>query len=147
MAGSLLEGLRARRDELQAEQVRDLPVPRWENPSAVLRIKPLDHALIKRQLGRIDKATKGAKDAVELSANAAIVAAATVEVVLGEGDGQAVVSLADLAEPLGLPKDATGPELIQAFFLTDGDVIGCAGAVIEHSGYTERHVDEAQAGE
>lgn len=147
MAGSLLEGLGARREELEKEQVRDLEVPRWENPSAVLRVKPVDHALIKRQLGRIERATKGARDAVEVSANAAILAAATIEVVLGEGEGQATVPLTDLAEPLGLPKDATGPEIVQAFFLTDGDVIGCAGAVVKHSGYAERDVDEALAGE
>lgn len=147
MAGSLLDGLGARREALEEEQIRDLAVPRWENPSAALRIRPIDHALIKRQLGRIEKATKGARDAVELSANAAILAAATIEVVLGEGDGQAVVPLADLAEPLGLPKDATGPEIIQKFFLTDGDVFGCAGAVVKHSGYAERDVDEALAGE
>lgn len=147
MAADLLAGLRARRDELAAEQVRDLPVPRWENPKAVLRIKPLDHVFIKRQLGRIEKAKPGARDAVELSANAAIVAAATTSVALGEGDGEAVVELADLAEPLGLPNDATGPELIQAFLLTDGDVCASAAAVLRHSGYAERDVDEAIAGE
>lgn len=148
MAADLLAGLRARRDELAAEQIRDLTVPRWENPAAALRIKPIDHALIKRQLGRIEKAkTQAARDALEIPANAAIVAAATTAVVLGEGDGEAVLDLSDLAEPLGLPEDATGAEIIQVLLLTEGDITACAGAVIRHSGYTERDVDEELAGE
>jgi hypothetical protein len=147
MAGSMLEGLRARRDELAQEQVRDLAVPRWENPKAALKIKPIDHDLIKRQLGRIEKAKAGARAAVEVSANAAIIATATTAVVLGEGDGEAVVPLADLAEPLGLSSDATGAEIIQAFMLTDGDVISCAGAVMKHSGYAQRDLDDELAGE
>lgn len=146
-APSILEGLRARRDELVAEQVRDLAVPLWDRPSMTLRVKVVDHDMIFRQLQKIEKSAVGARSEAMLNAHAAILSAGVVEVLLGEGDEQASITLPDLIEPLGLPEKASMAQVLRAALLRDADVLTLAGAVMKHSGYTDADVEEKLAGE
>jgi hypothetical protein len=146
-APSILEGLLARREELVAEQVRDLPVPLWDRPSMTLRVKVVDHDMIFRQLQKIEKSQVGARSEAMLNAHAAILSAAVTEVLLGEGDEQATVTLPDLVEPLGLSEKASGAQVLRAALLRDADVLTLAGAVMRHSGYTDDEVEDKLAGE
>jgi hypothetical protein len=149
MATDYLAGLLARREELVAAATKDLPVPLWEKPRMVLRVRPIEHTQIKRQLARIEKASHGAQAGVDLAANATIIAAAVDEVLIGEGDGRVRLKLYDLKASLGFDEDAKvdGADLVRKLCLRDGDVMSLAAAVIRHSGYEEAEVDEALAGE
>lgn len=144
-----LAGLAARREELLAESTADLPVPLWDAPRLVLVVRPIEHAQIKRQLARIEKATVGAQAGVELAANATIIAAAVDEVVIGEGDGQARLKLYDLRDALGFDEDAKvdADQIVRKLCLRDGDVMALAAAVIRHSGYEQAEVEEKLKGE
>jgi hypothetical protein len=146
-APSILEGLRARRDELVAEQVRDLAVPLWDKPTMTLRVKVVDHEMIYRQLQKIEKSPVGARSEAMLNAHAAILSAAVTDVLLGEGDDQATVTLPDLIEPLSLSEKASGAQVLRAALLRDADVLTLAGAVMKHSGYTDAEVEDKLAGE
>jgi hypothetical protein len=149
MAADYLTGLLARREELVEQATADLEVPRWDNPKLVLRVRPVEHKLLRRQMERAQKVSKGAVGEVEVEANATIVAAAVDEVLIGEGDGQARVKLYDLKESLGFDPDekVDASRLIRTLCITDGDVMSLAQAVVEHSGYKQASVDEALAGE
>src|SRR4051794_20129240 len=107
MSDSLLAGLAARKAELQAEQVTDLPVPLWTNPTLRLRVTPVDHAILQGIHFRAEKAGKGrAAGEAQMNANAAILVAATTEVLIGDGDDEASmpVNSPALIEALQLPE-------------------------------------------
>lgn len=147
MSDSLLAGLAARKAELQAEQVVDLPVPQWTNPSLRLRVKPVEHTILQGIQFRAEK-VKGTKAGeAQLNANAAILAAATTEVLFGEGDGEASFSLEspDLVEALDLPEKSHATAVVRALVLRDGDLVALATAAVRHSGYEE--LQETFAGE
>jgi hypothetical protein len=146
-APSLLEGLKARRDELVAEQIRDLPVPLWDRPTMTLRVKVVDHEMIFRQLQKVEKSPIGARAETMLNAHAAILSAAVDSVLLGEGDDQATVGLVDLIGPLELDEKASGAQILRAALLRDADVLSLSSAVMKHSGYTDAEVEEKLAGE
>jgi hypothetical protein len=149
MSGDYLAGLLARREELVAEAVADLPVPRWENPRLVLRVKPVEHRQIRAQLDRVSKTSNGKQAEAEVDANATLIAQAVEEVLIGEGAGQARVKLYDLKEALGFDPDEKieMARVVRKLCLTDGDVMSLAQAVVQHSGYKQASVDEALAGE
>ena len=148
--GSPLAALAARREELVAELVEDVPVPRWSNPALTLRIQPVEHGIIDAQRTRASKMPKGKKrDEAVFRANAVIVAAGTVEVVVGDDDVDQVTQ--DLTDPeflsaLGLPEDTNRADVIMRISLRDGDVLTLARKVVEISGYVGE-TDEEFLGE
>jgi hypothetical protein len=82
-------------------------------------------------------------------ANAVIVAAGTVEVVVGDDDVDQVTQ--DLTDPeflsaLGLPEDTNRADVIMRIALRDGDVLTLARKVVEISGYVGE-TDEEFLGE
>jgi hypothetical protein len=149
MAADYLTGLLARREELVAAATEDLAVPRWDNPKLVLRVKPIEHRLIRAQTDRVAKTAAGKQAEAEVDGFAAMVAAAVEDVLIGEGKDQARVKLYDLKEALGFDPDAKVEmaKLIRTLCVTDGDVISLGRAVVDHSGYKDAEVDEALAGE
>jgi hypothetical protein len=147
---SLLDGLKARREEILAALVEDVPVPGL--PGVVLRVRPVGHDVISRQLARREKAkTPDARAEVDLAANAAIIAAAVAAdgVVFGAGgDEEEVHTLKDVADVL-LPdaEKVSGADTVRALFLRDGDVLVVGGKVMRQSGYADAEADESLQGE
>lgn len=138
---SILDGLAARREALVAKRTRTVPVPDWTDPGVSLRLKPLETSVIER-IGKA--ALKSTRDDQTVAGQAAIVAAATIEVIVGTEH----VSLKDLGAKLGLTDPDAG-DVIRALCITDGHVKAMADAVIDISGHTEpvSPVDEDLAGE
>lgn len=147
MADSLLKGLKARRDAIAVDNFKDIPVPLV--PDLYLRIRTLDHEFLEKQRRRLDKASTGARAAVEINVNAAIIGAATSEVLIGIGDDQESYDLLgpEIREEFSLDERASAAEAVRALLLRDGDVVTLAAAVMDHSGYSVRAIDEALAGE
>ena len=147
---SPLDQLKARREELLAEQIFDIPVPRWLNPTLQLQIKPVDHSTFRRIIGIQERAAKGPKQQVgesELNANAAMVGAALVKVLIGDGDERAEVDWQDMIPSLGISETSSVTEVVRAICLRDGDVLTLASTVLKLSGYSTESIDEAFAGE
>jgi hypothetical protein len=145
-AESLLQQLAAQREEILAAHVIDYRIP-LVKPQAVLRFKAIDHATIRRQMTRVQKAAEGARAETELAANAAIIAAATLEVILGEGDEAVSCDLRTVAEVYELGAQAKAGDAVRRLFLLDGDLNQAAQKVMEHSHYGNAEADEAFAGE
>ena len=142
MTGSILDGLRARREQLVAAQAKTVPFPRWEDPSLTLRIHPVDGA----QLTRILKSAKESDPDAMTAIHASIVAAATEHVTVG---GDTSMKVRELAEYVGLGPEASAGDVIRRVAIADGDIKGLADAVLKLSGYLDGvdYLDEALAGE
>ena len=149
MSGSLLDVLAARKAELQAEQVVDIPVPLWTSPVLRLRIKPVDHPVLKGIMARAEKARGKAAGEADLNAHAAIVVSACVAVLIGDGDDESEFPLTSpmLVEALQLPEGSTGVTVVRGMVLRDGDVVALSNAVFRHSGYAGEALEEFLAGE
>lgn len=150
---SLLDSLAARRQELLAEaSTEDVPVPGWHSPSLFLRMRPLEHSVLRNQSRRIERA-KGAsaKANAELSSSAMVVRQATELVLIGdEGPAQAELDFDDerLLASLGLPADATDLTILRALALgKDGVILKLSERVYTLSGYANLDADEDFAGE
>jgi len=46
---SILSSLKERRQQVMEEQVKRLPVPRWNNPTIVVTYKPVEHSIPGRE--------------------------------------------------------------------------------------------------
>jgi hypothetical protein len=155
---SILGSLKERRQQVLEEQVHILPVPRWENPTIIVKYKPVEHGFIRRGQEAIKKAPKQKQFEIEIDVNAdvlirgctAIVAVIDgVEYSLRPGDpnGEPTVFDRDLAENLGLDDRATARQVVRALFLTHGDILSAANSVIQFSGYRDTEADAAVQGE
>ena len=108
---SILDGLAARREQLLTKRSRVVPIPDWTDPTLALRLKPLETSTIER----ITKAVlKSARDDMTVAGQAAIVAASTVEVIVG---GSERVSLKDFGAHLGLTEPDAG-DIVRAACIT-----------------------------
>lgn len=146
MAGSLLDSLMARREQLAAAQVKTLPFPCWETPSLHLRVHPVDDDTIRRIQRRISQAGRRQESEALLDGDASVVAAATEKVIIG---GDTELTLKELGDQLGLDEGFSLGDVIRKLAVRDGDVHALARAVAEVSGHTDGIdiLDEAFAGE
>lgn len=162
---SPLSNLRARRESILAQQVLDLPVPRWEDPTLVVRYRPVDHTLISKSRARIDKATKNQQGQVELDTNTDLIVQGCVGVFARIGGVPHACTDVDVWEPIDLDAydgwDRFSPHLgetlgaegqtaravARALFFTDGDIMSHANEVIQFSGYKEADTDDEISGE
>ena len=67
---SILGSLKERRKQVMEEQVKRLPVPRWDNPTIIVLYKPVEHTFIKQAQARVEKAGKDKQAEVEVEGNA-----------------------------------------------------------------------------
>lgn len=159
---SILSSLKERRQQVLEEQVLRLPVPRWNDPSIVVKYKPVDHSFIRQAQGRVEKANKDRQADVEVEANADILIRGCVGVVAvidgkeyslrpGDEDGEPTLFDPDLAENLGVEgiggKPPTARKVLRSLFITDGDVLSAATELIKFSGYREAEADSTILGE
>lgn len=157
---SILGNLRSRREEIAEKLHLDLRVPNWDDPAIYVRYGAIDHAYIARSRDRIEKAKSNRRGELELESNVDLLIRACVAVYaklegddteysLREGDpeGELTAFDPDLAENLGLERDATAREVVRRLFFTDGDIFSHAQKVVEFSGYREAEADEAIRGE
>lgn len=155
---SVLGNLKARRESIAKAQVKEIPVPRWEDPEVWVIYEPLEHPFIRSKFSTIEKAENRKKGEVEVNVNADVLIKACVGVYakLGgkryslrpdEPDGELTRFDPDLAANLGLPENATAREVVRSLFFTDGDIISTAQQVIEFSGYRENEATEEIEGE
>lgn len=168
--GSPLANLRQRRDEIAAEQVLDLPVPRWSDPELVVRYRPGEHRRMRNALDKIEKAPARERAEVEVTMNTDLLIHACLGVFARIGGRPYVCTGPDEWTPIptddeGTPVyddwDGFSPHLaatlgaatesarsvVSAMFLTDGDILATAGKLMQWSGYQEAEADEAILGE
>ena len=153
---ALLEQLRGAYKRREAERIGDLRIPGWDRPSLVLRIQPLDHPTIRRIRARIPT-VRGKVERIaeaEVQANAALVAAATVGVMVGSGGPEVPLTegviwdlAADLAEQKGMNEPQGPTDVIRTLAFRDGDILAMATRVGEHSGYAREEIDAEAEGE
>lgn len=163
MAGelSVLKSIKERRDQLKAEQLIVLQVPRWEDPKIFLRCRPIHHETWSRAMDRIANA-RGKKDVgeVEINANCDVIADGCVEVFATLNNDPRELSfnkddpygektgLDDtLAASLGLPTGVATRSIIRALFIEEPDILAVAGRLTVFSGYRELAAVEETAGE
>lgn len=156
MAGSPLELLQARHQELMTHQTTEVPVPGYAAAglSVRLRIEPIEHTTFRRFSARLEKAKPGAVANIELSSNAGIIAEAT-QAVLFSADGSEDVTEYQLTDPefaraLGLdPADEpTVTQILRALCLgKDGVLLSLSAEVAKFSGYAGSEADGEFAGE
>jgi hypothetical protein len=147
---SLLDGLKARREEILAALVEDVPVPGL--PGVVLRVRPVGHDVISRQLARREKAkTPDARAEVDLAANASIIAAAVAAdgVVFGAGgDEEEVHTLKDVATCCcRMPRRCRVRTRCGPCSCGTGTSCVVGVEVMKQSGYADAEADESLQGE
>lgn len=153
---SMLGQLKDRREEVLAEQVHHLPVPRWTNPQIVVKYRPVEHGYIRKAQERVQNATPAKRSEVEVEANAdilirgclavvAVVDGAEYSLRLDDPTGEPTRFDAELAANLGCKPSAR--EVVKALFIAEGDIISAAGSVALFSGYKEAEATEAVLGE
>lgn len=159
---SILSSLKERRQQVLEEQILRLPVPRWENPTIVVKYRPVEHSFIRQAQTKVEKATKDRRADVEVGANADILirgCAGVIAVIDGKeyslrpGDehGEPTLFDQDLADNLGIDgsggKPPTARQVLQTLFITEGDILSAASEVIRFSGYREAEADSTILGE
>lgn len=147
-SGSILAGLRARREAAAKKLHLDLRVPRID-PPVYVRYRPIPQSV----LDLVNTKLAASKDADKVViANAAALSHACVGV-FGMVDGKPEGNPdtwpkfdANLAAELGLPDGTGATDIVRALYLTDGDVIAAATELADWSGTSERRVDEETEG-
>lgn len=154
---SILARIAERREEIVNNLHLDLPVPRWTDPEIVVRYRPVEHAVVRSKEAELEKAKPNKRPALEVDLNADLLIRYCVGVA-ARIDGQEY-SLGpdpkgdltrfdpDLAAALRLPEDSSAREVVRSLFVTDGDLLSAARALVEWSGYQEAQADEALEGE
>lgn len=155
---SVLGQLKARREEIRQGEHLDLPVPRWNDPEVIVRYKPLEHAVIRRAQDAVDKAPKQRQYQTELEGNCDLLIRACEGVIAridgqdyslrpGDPKGEPTLFDPDLAANLGLEEGASARQVVKELFITDGDILSHAQALIQWSGYRETEADAQLEGE
>lgn len=159
---SILGSLKERRQQVLEEQVLRLPVPRWEDPSIVVRYKPVAHTFIRTAQNRLEKANADKRSEVELEGNIDILIRGCDGVLAvldgqeyslrpGDENGDPTLFDKDLAENLGVEgtggKAPSARQVVRALFITEGDILSAASKLITFSGYRETEADSAIVGE
>lgn len=159
---SILLSLKERRQQVMAEQVKRLPVPRWEDPVIVVTYRPVDHSYIRQAQSKVEKAGRDKQGEVEVESNADILIRGCVSVVgiingkeyslrPGDPEGEPTKFDQDLAENLGVEgvggRAPTARQVVRSLFLTDGDILSAASEIIRFSGYREAEADSTILGE
>jgi hypothetical protein len=143
---SLKGALAKRREEIAGEQILELEVPRWENPTLVVSYKPVEHSVIRRTIRSVEKA-KGDRSEAEMNANADFLIKACVGVIARDPNERWEGFDDELAESLGVEGERTARRTCRELFITDGDLISHVNKVIEFSGYRNVEIDEEISGE
>lgn len=155
---SILGSLKDRRREIAESEHLTLSVPRWNDPEIVVRFKPLEHETIRSIQGRVSKAPKKEQGRAEVRAHVDLLIRACDAVIAriddesyslrpGDPHGEPTLFDKDLAENLGLDDGATARDVVQALYITHGDIISAANQVVRFSGYNVDAADEAILGE
>ncbi len=150
--GSVLAGLRERREQAKTKLVKDLAVPRMD-PPVYVRFKPIPS----RRLTAANKqaAASGDKDA-EVIANAGVLAEACLgvfEVIDGrevsidpnDRDGEHPKFDRRLAGLLGVPAGKAS-QVVRALYLTDGDIISTVNDLGIWSGFAREQMERDPEG-
>lgn len=159
---SVLSSLKERREQVLADQILRLAVPRWDDPTILVMYRPVSHGFIRAAQKRVEKANKDRASEVEVEANADIlIQGCTGIVAVVDGQeyslrpndplGEPTTFDADLAANLGIEgggsKGPTARSVVRSLFITDGDILSAATKLIEFSGYRETEADAAILGE
>lgn len=155
---SILGDLRARHEAITAEQVLELPVPRWHDPEIVVRYRPATAEAIAKATRIAERAKGPGRTQAEINVNVDVLIEACVGVFAvlegkkyslapGSPDGDLTRFDADLAENLGLDGNATARQVVRTLFITDGDIISHARRLGEWSGWALTTADEDFQGE
>lgn len=157
---SVLGQLSKRHDDIKNAQQLTMAIPRWSDPEIWVRLKPIAHEDIRRAMERIDKAQKAMRGQVELEQNIDLLIKACIGVFATLGDDPTEYSLRpddpegdhtrfdhDLAANLGLSEGVSARHVVKALYITEGDILSHAKALIEWSGYRDTEAEETIAGE
>jgi hypothetical protein len=143
---SLKGTLAKRREEIASELFLELEVPRWQDPTIVIRYQLVPHEIVSRAQRSLEKA-KGNRGEAELNANKDLLIKACVGIVAKSPDDE-WTGFGDetLAESLGVATPSARA-VCGALFYSDGDIFSHASAVIEFCGYKNAEVETDLAGE
>lgn len=155
---SVLGSLAARREKVIEQDYTDLRVPRWTDPEIYVRYRVVPHPVIRKALQAQEKAHKDKVARVELASNIEILVHGCIGVYalldgddtkysLRPGDEKGAWTRFDddLAANLECGDSAT--EVVRSLYLSDGDIMSAASAVVEFSGYRDAEADERISGE
>jgi hypothetical protein len=155
---SVLGSLATRREKVIEQDYTDLRVPRWTEPEIYVRFKVVPHSIIRKALQQQEKARQDKVAKAELASNIEILVHGCIGVYalldgddtkyslrLGDERGNWTRFDDDLAANLECGESAS--EVVRALYLSDGDIMSAASAVVEFSGYRDAEADERIAGE
>ena len=148
----LLDQLAARKAELVAELVTDIPIPQWDRPTLHLRVQPVDHTMLRSALAPIDKVKGGSRALAqaEKQAHATVIAHATLAVIMDRGqvdEAEVPLSNPELRVTFGLSESSSSADVVRCLMLRDGDLLAVSNAVAQFSGYSAEDLETSFAGE
>lgn len=155
-AGDSIVGLLAqRRQEILDSELFTFPIPRWNRPTVKAVFKLLPHTELGRSIRAIDRGvTKSKTDEeaaqVDLNFNTDLLIRASVDVIITDDNGShsmGPIGAGRVAEALGLSSDTPTRIVAQQLFIADGDLMRCARALGDWSGYRAADADEQIKGE
>jgi len=148
-----LEGLRDRYKQIRAELYKDIQIPRWNEPALWARFKAVDMSKLSEASANRQK--KGGSDWTLLSSADVLVNSCIGVYAVYDSDPDTKYSLReddphgewtrfdkDLADALGLDTKSHA-ETCRKVFLTDGDLLSVADALIEWSNNANNEADSA----
>ena len=150
---SPLASLRARREEIVNELFIDIKVPRWENPEIFVRLSPASATKLSHSLEKRRKAG-GSDWAMLANADMLINSCIGVYAVLdhdsetkyslrpGDPNGEWTKFDGDLADALGVT-ERRATSVVQALFLTEGDLIDAANKLFTWSNIAGDEADSS----
>jgi hypothetical protein len=144
---SPLAQLARRRAEIAEQQILELSVPRWENPTITVKYRPIEHEEIRKVLKAAEKSRPGeSKSDALLNGNADLLIKACIGVEAHNPDETWNGFDHELGESLGVEVQ-TARAACRALFITDGDMLMHARKLGEFSGFVDQDVDDEFEGE
>jgi hypothetical protein len=139
--GSLSE----RRAKIVEDLVLELEVPHYDDPPVIVRFHPVENKAIKAALRKAEQGPKSERDEAELEANAGLLVKACVGLTSGSQSWSGFGDT-ELAAELGV-SEQRAIAVCRALYVTDGDLMSHAAAVVRFSGYKETEIEEDFTGE
>jgi hypothetical protein len=137
--------LAKRRAKIVEDLFVDLDVPHYDDPPVTMRFQPVEHAVIKAALQKAEKGPKAERAEAEVRAHADLLVKACVGISSGDTSWDGFGDK-DLAAELDVT-EARAIAVCRALYVTEGDLISHANAVIRFSGYKETEIEGDLSGE
>jgi hypothetical protein len=152
---SPLLNLKERRQAQKAKLIKDIRIPRWENPELWLRFRPAEPTALERFLRKRARGKDNPDPGWGIDATLDIIVDACVAVYAKYPDDETEYSLKvndakgsltridhEVARALGLEDVTTAAETARALFLAEGDINTVGNALLTWSNVAGSEADE-----